>query len=346
MRCLVFSTRSLGLVWATASILAVGGCATKVAGPDVPLTSPAELCHDAALDAKSFCVPKQAESMLRSEKFTIEQVRKNSSGIGGSEVFVLEYPGENAVIKAKWSTSKKGGTGFNTNPRKELAAFKLQTLFLEPEEYVVPPTVGRCIESTAVHGHLPKSKEQFEGVPCVFGVLQYWLSNVTDENVFDAARFESDPAFRRTVAEMNLLTYLIDHRDTKRMNFLISTDPRHPRAFSVDNGMAFSGFRNPIAYFKDGWAKIIVPALPKTQIERLRKLTRHDLDTLLTVSQYTVTPHGLVEVPPTAPISDTEGVRREGNVIQLGLTRDEVDGIEKRLKTLLGEIDRDEIKVF
>jgi hypothetical protein len=78
----------------------------------------------------------------------------------------------------------------------------------------------------------------------------------------------------------------------------------------------------------------------------LRKLTRHDLDTLLTVSQYSVTPDGLVETPPTAAISDKEGERREGNVIQLGLTRHEVDGIEKRLKTLLGEIDRNEIEVF
>jgi hypothetical protein len=342
----VCSTRSLGLVWTTAGILAVGGCATRVAGPDVPLTSPAELCHDAALDAKSFCLPTQAEEMLRTGQFDVKQVRTNSTGIGGSDVFVLEYPGEHTVIKAKWSTSKKGGTGFNTNPRKEIAAFKVQMLFLEPEEYVVPPTVGRCLEDAAVRDLLPKVKGAFEGAPCVFGVLQYWLINVTDKNVFDAARFESDPAYRRSVADMNLLTYLIDHRDTKQANFLISTDPKRPRAFSVDNGMAFSGFRNPIAYFKEGWAKIIVPALPKKEIERLRKLTRHDLDTLLTVSQYSVTPHGLVEVPATAAISDEEGVRREGDVIQIGLTRDEVDGIENRLKTLLGKVDRDEIKVF
>jgi hypothetical protein len=284
--------------------------------------------------------------MLRTGTFEIEQVRKNSSGIGGSDVFVLGYPGEHTVIKAKWSTSKKGGTGFNNNPRKELAAFKVQTLFLEPEEYVVPPTVGRCIESAAIRRYLPKAEETFEGAPCVFGVLSYWLLNMTDKNVFDAARFASDPEYRRSVADMNLLTYLIDHRDTKQSNFLISMDPQHPRAFSVDNGMAFSGVRNPIAYFKKGWAKIIVPALPKQQIERLRKVTRHDLDMLLTVAQYSVTPHGLVETPSTSALSDTKGVRRDGDVIQLGLTRHEVNGIEKRLRTLLDRVDRDEIKVF
>jgi hypothetical protein len=317
-----------------------------VRGPELPLTSPAKLCNDAALGAKSFCLPKRADAMLRTGQFDIKQAWTNSSGIGGSEVFILEYPGEHTTIKAKWSTSEKGGTGFNNNPRKELAAFKVQTLFLEPEEYVVPPTVGRCLESAAVRNYLPKAKETFVGAPCVFGVLQYWLNNMTDKNVFDAARFESDPAYRRSVADMNLLTYLIDHRDTKQANFLISTDPKHPRAFSVDNGMAFSGIRHPVAYFKKGWAKIIVPALPNEQIERLRKVTRHDLDTLLTVSQYSVTPHGLVETTPTAAFSDKVGVRRDGDVIQFGLTRHEVDGIEKRLKTLLGRIDRDEIKVF
>ena len=130
------------------------------------------------------------------------------------------------------------------------------------------------------------------------------------DRVFDASRFNSDPAYRQSVANMNLLTYLIDHRDTRPSNFLISTDQAHPRTFAVDNGLAFSGFRNPLAYFtKTNWAKIIVPELPREQLERLRKLTRHDLDTLLTVAQYSVTPEGLVEVPPTAGLLGLE--RRE-----------------------------------
>jgi hypothetical protein len=146
---------------------------------------------------------------------------------------------------------------------------------------------------------------------------------------------------------MNLLTYLIDHRDTRPSNFLISTDKAHPRTFAIDNGLAFSGFRNPLAAFtKINWAKIIVPALPRKQLERLRKLTPHELDTLLTVAQYSVTPHGLVEVPPTPPLVESKGVRREGNVIQFGLTRHEVDSIATRLKTLLERVDRGEIKVF
>jgi hypothetical protein len=64
------------------------------------------------------------------------------------------------------------------------------------------------------------------------------------------------------------------------------------------------------------------------------------------VAQYSVTPEGLVEVPPTPAFSDTSGVRREGNVIQLGLTRREVDGVAARLSALLEKVDRGEIKVF
>src|SRR4029077_13655904 len=99
-------------------------------------------------------------------------------------------------------------------------------------------------------------------------------------------------------------------------------------------------------FTRTNWARIIVPELPRKQLERLRKLTRHDLDTLLTVAQYSVTARGLVEVPPTSVLSGSSGVRREGDVIQLGLTRREVDGVAARLKTLLEKVDRGKIKVF
>ena len=194
---------------------------------------------------------------------------------------------------------------------------------------------------------MPEAEETFDGVPCVYGVLSYWLTNVSPEGVFDAARFDSDPKYRQSVANMNLLTYLVDHRDTRPSNFLISTDKAHPRTFAVDNGLAFSGFRNPLFMFtKTNWARIIVPELPREQLERLRKLTRQDLDTLLTVAQYSVTPEGLVEVPPTAASSDSSGVRRDGDVIQLGLTRKEVDGVAARLKKLLERVDSGKIQVF
>jgi len=313
----------------------------------MPLSPPAKVCNDPALDQKSFCLPKQADAMLRTGRFDILEVRKPSSGLGGARIFILENPDDHFVIKAKWKTSPKGGHGFNNEPRKELAAYTMQSLFLTPEESVVPPTVGRCIATATIHEKVPDAAETFDGAPCVFGVLAYWLTNVSADHVFDASRFESDPAYRQSVSNMNLLTYLIDHRDTRPSNFLISTDKAHARTFAVDNGLAFSGFRNPISFFtKTNWAKIIVPALPRKQLERLRKLARRDLDALLTVSQYSVTSRGMVEVPPTAAFSESIGVRREGDVIQFGLTRKEVDAIAARLKALLEKVDSGKITVF
>jgi len=346
MRCTVRSSRDP--IWILAAILAFWGCAAKkVAEPEMPLSPPAKICNEPALDKKSFCLPKDADAMLRTGKFDILEVRKPSSGLGGAVIFFLKYPDDHLVIKAKWKTSKKGGHGFNNEPRKELAVYKLQSLFLAPEESVVPPTVGRCIETATIHEKIPDAAETFDGAPCVFGVLSYWLTNVSPDGVFVESRFNKDPEYRQSVANLNLVTYLVDHRDTRRSNFLVSTDPKHPRTFAVDNGLAFSGFRNPIILFtKTNWAKILVPSLPRKQLDRLRKLTRRELDTLLTVAQYSVTPRGLVEVPPTPAFSESEGVRRQGDVIQLGLTRKEVDSVEKRLKSLLEKVDRGKIKVF
>jgi hypothetical protein len=333
--------------WVFALILSLGSCAAKLALPEMPLSPPAKVCNNSALDKKAFCLPKQADAMLRTGKFDILEVRKPSSGLGGAQIFFLKYADDGTVIKAKWKTSDKGGHGFNNEPRKELAVHKVQSLFLEPDEFVVPPTVGRCIGTATIRKSVPEAEETFDGVPCVYGVLAYWLTNVSPDGVYDMARFDSDPAYRESVANMNLLTYLIDHRDTRRSNFLISTDKAHPRTFAVDNGLAFSGFRNPIVMFtKVNWAKIIVPALPRKTIERLRKLTRSDLDTLLTVAQYSATSKGMVEVPPTEAISESTGVRRQGDVIQFGLTRKEVDSIASRLKTLLERVDRGKIQVF
>lgn len=338
-----------GSFWIFAGILALGGCAARMAEPKLTLSSPAKVCNDRALDDKSFCVPKQAEEMLRTGKFEVLQVRKPSSGLGGALIFFLRYPDDDLVVKAKWKSSAKGGDAFNNAPRKELAAYKAQALFLTPQEFVIPPTVGRCIETATFREqvHLGKQVEEtFEGAPCIFGVFSFWLTNVSPDHVFDAARFDSDPDYRQSVANLNLLTYLIDHRDTRPSNFLVSTDKAHPRAFAVDNGLAFSGFRNPVSFFIDDWSEILVPALPRKQLDRLRKLTRRDLDTLLTVAQYSVTPQGLKEVPPTQALSETSGVRREGDVIQLGLTRHEVDAIAARLKALLERVDGGKIKVF
>jgi hypothetical protein len=128
----VRSTKSRDPFWILALILSFVGCAAKMALPEMPLSSPAKVCSNPALDKKAFCLPKRAEAMLQTGKFDIVDVRKPSSGLGGAQVFFLKYSDDDTVIKAKWKTSDKGGHGFNNEPRKELAVYKMQSLFLEP----------------------------------------------------------------------------------------------------------------------------------------------------------------------------------------------------------------------
>ncbi len=77
---------------------------------------------------------------------------------------------------------------------------------------------------------------------------------------------------------MNLLTYLIDHRDGREGNFLMSTDPDDPRIFAIDNGIAFEGF--PWNFFVPNWNKIRVPWLRADPIARLRALPPEEVDRL------------------------------------------------------------------
>ncbi|MEP7124928.1 MAG: hypothetical protein ABJE95_28625 [Byssovorax sp.] len=344
-------TRLLEMVVRRALVLLVLciGCASPrpAEGPHIPLTPPTELCADATLGPDSLCLPAQRlEPLLKTARIEVLQVKDPSSGIGGAKSLVVALPEEQLTIKVKWKQSKHGGNGMNNMPRKEIAAYALQKLFLTPDEYVVPPTVGRCLQTNPVNGAPAEKDVTFDGVACVYGVLAYWIEHVTDEGVLDRQRLVSDAPYRASVANMNLLTYLINHRDTRPANFVISKDPKSPRVFSIDNGLAFSGLRNPRQIFLHEWNYIVVPWLPRTQIERLRRVTRADLDKLSVVAQYRVRADSLEEVLPTKPFLPDEGVRRSGDVLQFGLTTSEIDDIEERLTDLLARVDKGKIPLF
>jgi hypothetical protein len=329
--------------------LVLAACAGHLPRPGTVISPPRVLCRDSRLDEDDFCLPAaRIEQLLRDEPLRVLSVRPPASGTNGAKTLWLEFPDPKLVVKAKWKASKRDAKGFNNDPRKELAAYAVQKLFLEPEEYVVPPTVGRCIPTSFYSAEVAaeESDPTFDDSQCVFGVLSYWLENVRELGELDRDRYASDPRYRRNLATLNLLTHLIDHRDTRGSNFVISKDPRRPRAFAVDNGLAFSGIRNPLAFFKKDWAELIVPSLPASQVERLRKLTRADLDSLLVVAQFELRGGQAEEVAPTAPLSKNEGVRRRGNVIQLGLTLEEIDAIDGRLEKLLERVDRYEIALL
>jgi hypothetical protein len=294
--------------------------------------------------------PARVEALLREAPFQIVEVKTAGDGTTGSKKLKLSFrdaaSAQEIVFSVKWKKAKRGGQGMNNNPRKEIAAYEFQKLFLRPEDYVIPATVGRCLPFELLHGANLKAEATFPGVACGFGVLTYWLHDVTDEDVYDKDRFERDPAYRRALATLNVVTYLIGHRDSRKGNFLISTDANDPRVYAIDNGQAFSGFRNPLHVFYVNFGKLLVRSVPGEVIERLRNVTRADLERLAVVAQYRLEGGVLVAAAPAAPLDRDEGVRFQDGCLQLGLTTREIDRIGERIQKLLSQVDRGKIKVF
>lgn len=328
------------------------GCSRAVRDlrPAVPVSPPSRLCRNEDLGARDFCVPSlRIEKLLRDQPFVVLAVRNTPHGVGGSEVLTLEFRSEGLIIKAKWKEAKPGGEGLDNDPRKEIAAWELQKILFAPDEYVVPPTVGRCIPVEQYDREVSKRHRRptFDGAGgCVFGVLSYWLENVKELDGFSRERFETDRRYRERVVALNVFAYVIDHRDARKSNFLIAKDENNPRMFAIDNGLAFSGLRNPAMYFVHNWSELLVPALSRSLSEQLRRVTRADLDRLAVVSQFELRDGQLVPVAHTAPLVPDDGVRVHGDTVQLGLTTEEIDGVDRRLRQLLEKIDTRQIAVF
>jgi hypothetical protein len=322
-------------------------------GPVPPVSSPSHLCRDPDLEDDDFCLPVgRVEALMRSGRDRVVAVRVAESGFSRPRRLRVSIAGEDdgdpLVFRLKWKPAPSGGAGFNNVPSREIAAYAAQRLFLDPDEYVVPPTIARCID-VEVHAQVVGREEAtLEGTRCVFGLLAYWLENVTPEDARDFERFETGPAYRRSLAHLNMLTYLIDQRDSRAANFLVSTDPDRPRVFAIDNGLAFGGFKNPFTYspFMKDWGKLQVSRLPNASVDRLRAVTRADLDGLLVVAQFENRDGLLVEVPPGEPLDEEKEFRVQGETVQLGLNRKQIDAIEKRIRKLLERVDAGEIKVF
>jgi len=347
------SDRSQWLAVALAGLAVAAGCATTPEAPPPAATSPAVLCGDATIEPDDFCLPAEwLAQLMRPERFEVLVVEIAPSGFSRPKKLhlrIFEERGREAVVIAiKWKPAPRGGQGFNNHPRKELAAYEFQKLFLDPDEYVIPPTAAFCMPVARHRAEIADEPPTFPGGDCVLGLAAYWLENVTSKGARDLARFERDPAYRVSLAGLNLVTYLIDQRDSREANFLVSTDPERPRVFSIDNGLAFGGFKNPFTVmgFIADWSQIQVPALQRRQIERLRGLTRSDLERLAVVAQFERRDGMLLRAAPGAPVAPDAGVRVSDSTVQLGLTRDEIDALEQRLRSLLERVDRGEIELF
>lgn len=244
----------------------------------------------------------------------------------------------------KWAKAPPFGEEFNNAPRYELAAYELQKLFLAEPDYVVPPTVIRAFPLEWCRRFDREAEPTFRGTHSVVVVLQYWLRDVTFDGWWDEDRFRQDVRYAWHLANMNILTHLIDHKDSNLGNFLVSQDSANPRAFTVDNGLSFE---SPTSDRGTEWGDIRVDRLPQATVERLRQVTQQDLEAALGVLvQFEIHDGMLVRVEPTENLDPGKGVRRKDDVIQFGLTEREIRNLYRRVEKLLEGVDEGKYELF
>ena len=273
------------------------------------------------------------ERWLAAEPFRIVDWRGSRRPDDRTQRATLVFE-DSVVIAAKWGTAPRNGGAFNNEPRYEVAAYVIQRLFLDEDEYVVPPTVLRAVPLAFLQEQVPDAAPTFSAAPrSALVALQYWLTGVTPEGFWSAERARNDSVYARYIGNFNILTYVIRHSDANVGNYLISTSAERPRVFAVDNGIAFASTESNRG---TEWRELNVRRLPRATIERLRQVTRKQLEeTLGVLAEFDIRDGELVAVPPGENIRPNQGVRRRDGKVQIGLTGSEIGALEARILELL-----------
>ncbi len=182
------------------------------------------------------------EQLLAAEPLVITQAEISRPNAKGDITLRADVSfGGAPPLRVKLRHADPGADSFNNVPRYDLAAYELQKLFLDPAEYVVPPTALRMVPLADFAKYSPGVARTFSAADQVLAVAQYWLSDIkVIADVYDPARFAADPVYARHIGQLNVLTYLIRHRDSNLGNFLIGKAEVGARVFSIDHGVAFA----------------------------------------------------------------------------------------------------------
>lgn len=277
-----------------------------------------------------------------------QNAQRTAHGVSGPNEIVVYFPELQREIKFKWKDSPAGDLdNFNNSVARELASYQIQKLFLDPEDYVVPTSLAFCV-TLQHHSELMglDYQPQIPGSDCVVGNASLWLQDVkTPKVLYEESRFLSEPDYAYNLSNFNILTYLIAHRDARSANLLISDNEKRRHVFSIDNGTTFGAF--PYNFFATNWNIIRVPALRKESIERLRSVKREDLDDLGVVAQLNRENDRVFRnVAPSKNLDPEKPVRIRKEIVQFGLTREQIDDVWARLQKLIEKVDSGEIPVF
>lgn len=282
--------------------------------------------------------PLEAEQRMRFDPIELLSAKRTTHGVAGAQKLRIRFTEDGKELTVKWKAAPRyKPEGWNNVPRKEVAAYQVQKWFLDAHEYVVPPTVTRCIPLDVFRKVDPDVEPTADSGTCVFGAMSLWIVDVeVVEKVVDRELFEADPVYARTLGDVNIVGYLIEHRDGRKSNFLISTLPGGRRVFSIDNGISFRAkMWNMLV---PNMANIQVPALPRESIDRLRDLSFRDVARMEVLAQYERQGDVLARVPSDTNFAPDRGSRVVDGAFQFGLRRKEISGLWKRLGQLLADV--------
>jgi hypothetical protein len=290
--------------------------------------------------------PADLETRFWDQDFRINEVKGAGAGVTGASKLKIEYP-DGKAVKVKWkAVPPLEADGWNNSPRKEIATYVMQRFVVDPNDYMIPTVAPHCLTMEEYKAIDPKTRPSLTGTNCVLGVIAIWMEDLEAPwPFFEEELFGKDPKYARYLSDMNVVLYLVEHRDGRRGNLLRSTDPSDPRVFAVDNGIAFDTF--PWNMLVPNWNEIRVPWLARDTVERLRRIDRAELRTALgVVAEMEVDTNGMLHlVPPTTNLAPRDGVRRTNRRVQFGLTVDEIEDVEERLDELLEDVDAGKIRI-
>lgn len=332
------------------------GCANKdLAKPAAPLTPPSRLC--AAGEAPPGCRNAHAiETLLAAEDLQILGMADPPGGLQGARLLTLRgsVGDQSVTFRVRWRAQSTADV--INEPRKELAAYAVQKLFLNDDELAAPPTAAYCFPLAEYRRFAPDEKASFRGVDCVLGFASYWLEGVKSVSsaredgwvssesttmLWDPRLFDRDRMYRESISKCNLLTHLINHGDAHGGQLLLEQTPRGLRAYVVDNSVAFLSIKNPIMLFREDWSQLRVPSLPERSIARLRALDQQDLARLGVVQELELRSGRLRPRKPdnTEPAPDAGAIRWSGSTLRIGLTEAEIALVSSRIQELLARPD-------
>ncbi len=300
----------------------------------------------AAQDANITLPIAEIERLLAAEPLVITAAEISRPKASGDITLKADVAfGDSPPLRVKLRRAEPGAEAFNNVPRYDLAAYQLQQLFLDPAEYVVPPTALRMVPLADFKRYAPEVARTFPPAEQVLSVVQYWLADVkVIADVYNPERFASDPVYARHIGQLNIFTHLVDHRDSNAGNFLIGRAESGPRVFSIDHGVAFASIDSDRGEL---WQPIRIDRLPSDTVARLRAITPAMLqDRLGVLAQWRLQDGRYVAVSRGANLWESRGVRRKGDDLQLGLTRGEINSIYKRLTRLLQRVDAGELQLM